>query len=262
MRIGLRPDDLEALRADSPARRLAPRRRLYGIGPGKTGTNALASLFTGVPAAHEAEAETVIDAVLEYEAGRSDWRRLRDVAAARDERLGLAVDVSNVNIFLVDLLVAMDPDARFVLTIRDPRSWLDSILNHYLRHPPTARWRAFAEHRFSSGRPGHPPEERGLADLGLHPIGGHLDYWRSHLEKAIEAVPADRLLIVATDRIAAEAARIAAFAGLPADAADPARVREYRNPAKRPILERIPRDHLDSEVRRHCGAMLARFFPA
>ena len=46
MHIGRRPDDLAACRADPL--RLAARPRLYGIGPGKTGTNVLASMFTGL----------------------------------------------------------------------------------------------------------------------------------------------------------------------------------------------------------------------
>lgn len=261
MRIGLRPEDLDALRADSPARSLVPRRRLYGIGLGKTGTNALASVFTGVPAAHEAEAETVIDAVLEYDAGRSDWRRLRDVVVARDGRLGLAVDVSNVNIFLVDLLVALAPDARFVLTIRDPWSWLDSIMNHYLRRPPTARWKAFAERRFGLDGAAHPAEERALRELGLHPLAGYLSYWREHIRKALDTVPAGRLLVIRTERIAPEAERVAEFAGIANEHVDRSAIREYRNPQRLDLLPRIPRDHLESQVRRHCEPLLGHLFP-
>ena len=70
--IGLRPDDLTALRADAASVRLDARLRLYGIGLGKTGTNVLASMFSGVPAAHEPEAGDVIEAVLDYEGGRRD----------------------------------------------------------------------------------------------------------------------------------------------------------------------------------------------
>ena len=261
LRLGLRPDDLAALREEAGAARLPPRRRLYGIGMGKTGTNALASLFAGVPAAHEAGAEDLIDAVLDYESGRTDGRGLRDLVIARDARLGLEVDVSNLNIFLVDLLVAMDGDAKFVLTVRDPRSWLESIMNHYLQRPPTARWRAMADHRFGGGGPVHPPEERALAERGLYPLSGYLRYWRAHLDKAIEAVPAERLLVVPTERIADEADRIAAFAGFRPESVDRSRIREYRNSAKEPILASVPADHLEERIRTHCGSIGGRDFP-
>lgn len=261
MRIGLRPDDLTACHAATDRVRLDPRSRLYGIGMGKTGTNVLASLFTGVPAAHEPEAGDVIKALLDYEARHRDWRALRGFIVERDRRLGLTVDVSNLNIFLVDLLVDLAPDARFVLTIRDPWSWLDSIVNHYVRRQPTAEWRAFAEHRFGATEVAHPAAELVLAEHGLHPLAGYLSYWRAHVQKALAAVPADRLLVVPVERITAEAGRIAAFAGLPADSVDPARVQEYRNPAKQPIVQRIPREHVEAEVRRHCEPFASRLFP-
>ena len=257
MHIGLRPDDLAACRADPV--RLAARPRLYGIGPGKTGTNVLASTFTGLAAAHEPEAAAVIESILGYAAGRIDWRGLRAFVAERDRRLGLAVDVSNLNVFLVDILVEVSPDAAFVLTVRDPYSWLDSILNHYLRRPPTAVWRAFAEHRFA--REQHPPEESGLVAAGLFPLAGYLSYWRAHIEKAFAAVPAERLIVVRTDRIAAEAERIAARAGFAAAHVDRSRINEYRNPDKRPILRQIPHGHLVEQVRRHCEPFASRLFP-
>jgi len=260
MRIGLRPDDLQALRSDQTVC-FEPRRRLYGIGMGKTGTNVVASMFTGVAAAHEPEAEGLIEALLEYESGRSDWRALRDFVVERDRRLGLVVDVSNLNIFLVDLFLELDPAARFVLTIRDPWSWMDSIGNHYLRRPPNERWRAFADHRFGQAGAPHAPEETALADAGLYPLAGYLGYWRAHMDKALDTVPTDRLLVVRTERIATEAGRIAEFGGLAGANVDESRIREYRNPAKQPILQHVPREHVDTQVRTHCGPLVGRFFP-
>jgi hypothetical protein len=257
--IGLRAEDLSACRADTL--RFAGRPHLYGIGPGKTGTNVLASMFTGIPASHEPEAASVIEAILGYESGRIDWRDLRDFVAERDRRLGLAIDVSNLNIFLIDFLLQMAPGAVFVLTVRDPYSWLDSILNHYLSRPPIAEWRDLAGHRFAHGRLTHPPEERVLFENGLFPLAGYLSYWRAHIEKAFATVPPERLLVVRTDRIADEAERIALFAGFPATVVDRSRIHEYRNLHKQPILQRIPRRHLVEQVRRHCEPFASRLFP-
>ena len=99
MRIGLTPEDLAASErlADTWPTPGAARPRLYGIGTGKSGTNALASLFTGIPTAHEPEPEPVIHAVLDYAAGRSDWRSLRKLVLDRDRRLALSVDVANLS---------------------------------------------------------------------------------------------------------------------------------------------------------------------
>lgn len=240
---------------------MAARPRLYGIGTGKSGTNALASLFTGIRTAHEPEPEPVIHAVLAHAAGRSDWRSLQTLVLDRDRRLALSVDVSNLNIFLVDLLLHVSPDSRFVLTIRDCYSWLDSLLNHYLRIPPTAAWRALADWRFQRGKFPYPASERILEEKGLYTLGGYLSYWTAHVSKAIAAVPADRLLIVRTDQIADRALEIAAFGGFgPAEVASGG-IREYRNPHKQRIVQEIPVAHLQEHVDTHCGPLMRRFFP-
>ena len=239
---------------------LPPRQRLYGIGPGKSGTHALASLFKGIAAAHEPETDPLMRTVLDQVSGRCGWTALETLARDRDKRLGLVVDVSNVNIFLVDLLVRITPDARFVLTIRDCYSWLDSLLNHYLRVTPTATWRAFAEYRFRSDD-AHPPAERILEKNGLYPLAGYLGYWHAHLSKAIEVVPSDRLLVVRTNEIVVRGPEIAAFAGLAVGTVNRSRIEEFRNPNKRRILEEIPHEHLQQQVDRHCGPLMQRFFP-
>lgn len=252
-------DSTSAARA--AANGLPPRRRLYGIGPGKSGTTALASLFKGSAAAHEPEPEPLIRGVLEHVSGRTGWESLEALIRDRDDRLALVVDVSNINIFLVDLLVPLAAGARFVLTIRDCYSWLDSILNHYLRVTPTAAWREFATYRFGAdGRP-HPREERLLADHGLFTLAGYLNYWTAHLSKALTAVPPERLLVVRPQDIVRRAAEIAAFAGLDAADVNLRGLREYRNPDKRRIVQEIPQAYLAEQVDRHCGPLMGRLFP-
>ena len=252
-------DSVSATRATE--RVLKPRRRLYGIGPGKTGTHALASLFTGVSTAHEPETDLLMRALLDRAAGRCGWDALAALVRERDSRLHLTVDVSNVNIFLVDLLVRMAPEARFVLTIRDCYTWLDSLLNHYVRTTPTATWQAFADYRFRPDEALHPPAERILEVFGLATLAGYLGYWQAHLTKALEAVPQDRLFIVRTNDIPARAQDIAAFAGIDVAAVDASHIDEFRNPSKSRIIEGIPPAHLEEQVERHCGPLMQRFFP-
>lgn len=261
MHIGLTAHDAQALQQERAATAIPERTRLYGIGAGKTGTHALASMLSGFAAAHEAEAEAAIGAVLDYQSMRSGWRALRDFAVDRDRRLRLTVDVSNLNIFFVDLLVALSDTAKFVLTIRDPYSWVDSMINHYLLHPPTARWRALADLRFGKDRLAHPKEEQALKELGLYSLEGYLCYWRDHIRKALATVPAERLLVIRTERIASEADRVAKFAGISGIHVDRAAICEYRNPQPRHVLRRIPREHLESQVRCHCEPLLSRLFP-
>jgi hypothetical protein len=240
---------------------LLPRQRLYGIGMGKSGTHALASLFKGIAVAHEPEAEPLIRTILDHVSGHCGWEALDALVRDRDARLNLVVDVSNVNIFIVDLLMRIDPDARFVLTIRDCYSWLNSFLNHYLRVNPTATWRAFAEYRFRKDDAAYPPAEHILEKNGLYQLEGYLGYWHAHLSKAIEAVPPSRLFVVRVNEIGVRASEIAAFAGFDVGTVDPSRINEFRNPKKCRIIEEIPRAHLLEQVDRHCRSLMQQFFP-
>ena len=52
-------------------------------------------------------------------------------------------------IFLLHKLVELFPTAKFVLTIRDPLSWVDSFINHQLAHSASEKWLAFRDWKFA-----------------------------------------------------------------------------------------------------------------
>ena len=52
------------------------------------------------------------------------------------------------------------------------------------------------------------PEEV-LRRHGLYQLDGYLGYWKRHNTTVLDSVPADRLLVVRTDRITQEAFRVA-----------------------------------------------------
>ena len=62
----------------------------------------------------------------------------------RDRSRYLEVDSSQVNAFLLDILLQEFSEARFILTIRDCYSWLDSIINHSLLRPTSPNGNHFA----------------------------------------------------------------------------------------------------------------------
>lgn len=95
MKIGLAPDEISVAQR-LLSKPLPPRRRVYGIGAGKTGNHALASLFTAVASAHEPETEPLIRVVLETVSGRMGWERLADLIRERDGRLSLVVRTHDI----------------------------------------------------------------------------------------------------------------------------------------------------------------------
>jgi hypothetical protein len=242
---------------------VVPRRaQFYCIGTAKSGTHSIAGLFHhGVRAAHEPEAHEVIRAILDVAAGKMSDRQLRSYVRKRDRRLWLEVDSSQLNYFILDTLREEFPRARFLLTIRNCYAFVDSVLNDTLRRPDTPEWKRLKDHRYRPALFTHPPEEQLLKERGLYTLDGYLSYWAAHNEKVLASVPAERLLVVRTDRITPEAGNICAFAGLPPESVDLGHSHEFKNPNKFGLLSQIDRGHLERTVDKYCRPLLGRFFP-
>ena len=211
--------------------------------------------------AHEPESDEIIDVVLANAAGRMHDSELQYYLLLRDRRLSLESDSSQLNIFLLHKLVQLFPCARFILTIRDPYSWLDSFINHQLTHSASDQWLALRDFRFRPDLYVHQPEEMILKDHGLYSIDGYLSYWGWHNRKAIAVVPEEQLLIVRTDQITERVDEIASFAGVPKARLQKEKSHSFKAQKKFGLLDKVDRQFLDDKVAEHCGGLVARFFP-
>src|SRR5687767_10816826 len=113
----------------------ARRAHLYCVGTGKSGTHSVVSMFSkSVRAPHESEATVLMEKFLAWKSGDLDQTQFRQWLVARDRRLALEVDSSNLNRDILPFLLREFRDARFLLTIRDCYSWCDSFMNHRVRY--------------------------------------------------------------------------------------------------------------------------------
>ena len=240
------------------------RARLYGLGVGKTGTHSLAEMFSkDVRARHEPEARDLIDKIIDRHHGRISDDEWIKWFRARDRRMALEVDSASLNLHLLASLVPEFPDARFVLTVRDCYSWLNSAINHIVRvrenlPPHWLKWRAF-----QAGAAGYiyGSAEEVLKTAGLPNLDNQLSQWRKYNEEVLVRVPAERLLVVRTDHITQRALEIADFAGLPRRTVRLESTHAYRNPVIRQPIREIDRTFLEAKVEEHCRPLMARFFP-
>ena len=239
------------------------RRRLYCIGTAKSGTHSVAEMFAPpVRSQHEPDHRHLIDVVVDAAEGRLSEDHVRKWLRSRDRRLMLDVDSSHMNFFILDALLRAHRRARFLLTIRDCYSWLNSMMKHSLRYThPHPAWGRFREFRFRGDGLVHAPEERALQEKGLYTIDGYLAYWAMHNETALRKVPAQRLLVVRTDQITARAAEIASFARLPVHVVQTDRSHAFANPDRSSLLDEIPPAFLEERVERHCRKLMSQFFP-
>jgi hypothetical protein len=202
----------------------------------------------------------LVDLLVAVAEGRTGEDDLRRYLRTRERRLRLEVNCAGLNGLVVDQLVEVVPTARFVLTLRDPYDWLASMIDHSLRGDPAPGYLRLRHLRYQGDRL-HPREEESLADNGLFTLDGYLHSWAERNERALTVVPADRLLVVRTDRLGERLGDIAAFAGVPLESLDATRTHEYAAPERSGLLDQLDPAYVRQRVEHHGRALMERFFP-
>jgi len=238
------------------------RTQLYCVGTAKSGTNSIRNIFDkSVRSAHEKDSEVLIKKIIDVANGKIQHRDLISYVKKRDKHRYLEVDSSQLNFFLLDILLQEFPLARYILTIRDCYSWLDSFINHSLSRTGPPEWRSFRDFRFSSQNFTHPKEEHILKQNNLYTLDGYLSYWAMHNKRVLSTIPDSKLFIVKTNEIPDYMYSIAKFAGLPPDCIAPEGAHSFKNPKKYGILRQINSEHIEEKVHRHCASLMREFFP-
>jgi len=235
--------------------------RAYCVGSAKSGTHSIAAIFDrDYAAAHEPEHKPMIETILARDAGNLSDRQIARFLTDRDRRLALEMDSSQLNGHVIADLVALFPLARFVLTIRDVYSFVNSAIDHHIaRAGGSETWRRMNQLKFG-GCP-HCPHDAPLADRGLFPLQGYLTYWTRHNQTILDVVPPDRLLPVGTNDISGSLPQIARFLGIECETLDASRSHQYPAVEKLNILGRLDPDYLEDRVNVHCAPLMTRFFP-
>lgn len=229
---------------------MRPRRlQAFGVGAAKTGTHSLAAIFGRYRSRHEPEAARLLRLLCEPRAlgevsdGTSRYLRWKD------RRLRLEFDSSQLNGPVAHLLADLHPQARFVLTVRHPRTWLESLVNDSLRRDSAIAWHTWRDIRFG-GMP-YRPQDAPLEAKGLYPLAGYLRYWAWHNRFVRESIPTTRLLVVATEQLNASLPQIAEFTRVPLETLESAH--QFAGDQYFGVLDELDPAYLADSINRWCG---------
>lgn len=242
--------------------------KAYCVGMAKTGTVTMHIMFSkNYRTAHEAESRFLINKILAFAHGKISQGEFTRYVKHRDRRLGLEMDSSNFNYFLLDILVSEFSDAKFILTIRDCYSWLDSLINHYFARPMLRdkHWSKKFVMRLNALRYEvngfeHAKEEKVLADNGLYTIDGYFSYWMEHNSKILSTVPEDRLLVIKTREIDQSIPKIENFLKITPGSLSK-NVHGNVGSKKFHLLSQIDKDFLEEKANTHCKPLMEKYFP-
>ena len=243
-------------RASRVVRTLAQPRpvHVYGIGAPKTGTKSIAAIFgASFRSMHEARYHQFLDVLPRRMSGEMGDEEARLWLRERDATLWLECEAAHPLAWFAAPLAAEFPKARFILTVRDCHSWLESVVDQHLNVPnPRTSLRDIYFGSMGS------PELEALAAIDEYPLAAYLDYWARHNSRVLDGIPSDRLLVVPTQRLSHSIDDIARFVGTEPERLEGGRDHVHRSPKKHRILQQVPRALFLKTVEQYCRPVIDR----
>ena len=241
-----------------PARRF----RAYCVGMGKSGTTSMAGLFSKYRAAHEFMFPETTRAISDYKTGLISREEFVDFLHARDQKGNLEMDSSSFNFNYVDILVDEYPDAKFIATIRDCYSWLDSMLNMLLVLDIKDWMIDFGARSFGIRVTQDMISSRENIIRALpHMLDGLLKYWAEGQQFTLDNLPMESSLVIRTEEISESLERIAHFLGVPEDTLSPEQSHLFKAAKKFNILHDMDFNLLQEKFQMHCATLMQKYFP-
>jgi len=185
--------------------RRARQTHAFCIGNARCGTTTLAALLHGpLLSNHEPERAEFIRALQRWRNGKMSTAEMDAFLLDRDRRLGLEFESSTFLFFVLDRLVALFPQARFVTLVRHPAEWVDSLFRYLHSGKMPADSRAFLS------------EVMGADAITEDDAESLLRFWNHHLQRALDVIPPERHLVLETATLDENASRaLAGFLQLP-----------------------------------------------
>lgn len=231
----------------------------FCIGTPKSGTTSIAGLFDkNYRASHEPERVKLIHLIHKHYHGDVSDAEYIHWLKKRDKRIWLDLESNCFLGYRPDLLFKAYPDSKYILSIRSPVSWLDSMLNHTINYPPKSElvikyWHSIffkpEEHPFSQF-------DAELKKHEVYSIEAYLNYWANSVQSVLDSIPEEQLLIVKTHEFLNKITDIANFLNIDAKSFDKQSGHLNKAPEKYNLLELVDSGFLEATKERLCGKLI------
>lgn len=108
------------------------------------------------------------------------------------------------------MLPELFPKAKYIVTYRQPLSWLNSRLNYHEGKQPE-EWKPYREHIWSRHFNGYDKEETYLKEQGLYSLSAYLKQYAEQYLLLLQHLPPQQTLLIKTEDINKSADKIENF---------------------------------------------------
>ncbi len=240
---------------------------VYNVGIMKTGTRSMSDLFSHYRTLHEfmhtRTPKKMFGVITDYRLHGVGREHLQKLLRKRDNEYLLEMDSAMYHSAYVDILADVFPQAQFICTLRDCRSWLDAVLNWYRGRrdvmpqrelPYVGRFLGVNFLGIEDSRLSAPRRLERLVDELLR-------YWSEANTQVLTQLPPGRSLVVRTHELSNQLDAIAAFVGVPRETLNVAKSHENRRKRNYRIVERMDRAFMSECIQRHCAPLMEQYFP-
>ena len=229
---------------------------IYCIGAAKTGTKSIANIFSlNFRSGHEPMYIEFTDVLERRRYGEISDYQLAHWFRKRDWMLWLECESSHPLAWFCDILNKTFTKAKFILTVRDCYSWLDSIINQHLNYVWEEKSIKLRNILFDNDSE---HETSTLKTFGLYTLNGYLSYWADLNNLVLKSIPAEKLLVVPTHNIINNIESFANFAGVTVNCLDKERYHSHKVIKKHNLLDNIDRSLIADKIKTICKPVIER----
>ena len=236
--------------------------RNFALGPPKSGTTSIARMFqNNCRSGHEALRPYTVNAMHKHYLGSYSDNDLCYSYLARDKQLLLELESNCFLAYRPDLLLSCFPTSKFLITVRQPLSWLDSILDNNVNYPrnKTPTMTQWHEVMFSYSEETVNLKDQPLIDQGLYPLATYLNYWASTYEKCLSSIPKTQRLVVGTNNISQQRDYIASFMGISLDSVQTAASHANKTTEKHKLRSLLDPEYVQQTISSCCDGLIQQF---
>lgn len=234
----------------------------FCVGMPKTGTHSIANIFSKYRSSHESDQIFMIMLLAEKLSGEISTQKIIDLLRSRQSLNNLEMDASHYNGAFIKELSYVSHNFRYILTVRDPYSWLDSWFNQHLNSPhlDDTKVKYLGRKLYFDCGDEYTKHDKPLHERGFYPLRSYLKFWRNFNRRVVAHTNSNNLLILRTQDISTSIEQVSHFLQIDQSKLYGLSTHEHSTPRRHKMLDQLDASYVDDQINLICGDTMSFLF--